>query len=180
MTIIAAVRRDGHTLIGCDTMASWGDRTTRLPTKLDEVGGAVVGASGVPMLSRAARDFGGDVATLEDVEALADHVIEFCKEHNAADEDGDLPGNLLVVTPDGRIWVASARGEVVEAEEYSAIGSGAAVALGAFHALSDTDDLTATGVLRRVLLAACTHGEGCGAPIVIAEVVPPPALEAVA
>ena len=76
---------------------------------------------------------------------------------------GDLDSTFLVASPGGLFHVASDL-SVTEFRRYFAIGSGAAIAMGAVHALWETE-LTAEQIAGRAAAAAVDLDLYCGAPI---------------
>ena len=81
---------------------------------------------------------------------------------------GSLDSTFLVVCAQGIFGVASDL-SVLRYERYFAIGSGAPVAIGAVHALYDSDS-DAEAIARSAAVAAIDHDVYCGHPIHVATV----------
>ena len=81
---------------------------------------------------------------------------------------GSLDSTFLVVCARGIFGVASDL-SVLRYERYFAIGSGAPVAIGAVHALYDSDS-DAEAIARSAAVAAIDHDVYCGHPIHVATV----------
>lgn len=136
MTIIAAAidRPSGRWAIGCDTGVSNSGTAWEVKTKIVRVGPALIGWAGNAGVARYLAEF---VWESRDSDRECGRLVEYLAERCKTPENGCA---LLVVDPASlRMWtLCSGDASVVEpAGEYVAIGSGAAVAMGAMFARPD-------------------------------------------
>lgn len=182
MSIAVAVRRDTTVALATDSMIHFGGE--KVPTwnladpKMRRVGQAWVAATGWTLYSNILDDWLDGRKRMPSLTTSA-AVFRFFNDlwkrlherysfvrDQPDDHDspfGDLDSTFLVVSPGGVFHVASDL-SVTRFEHYFAIGSGAPVALGAIHALWDTD-ADAAALARAGVDAAMTHDLYCGGPI---------------
>ena len=187
MSIAVAVRKDARIVLATDSQTNLGSE--RVPTanlsgpKFMPIGDAHLAATGWTLYSNILADvlgrrrssprLDGEASIFKFFTRLWGELHErynFVKDQ-ADDADspfGSLDSTFLVVCAQGIFGVASDL-SVLRYERYFAIGSGAPVALGAVHALYDSE-LDAEAIARNAALAAIDHDVYCGPPVHIATV----------
>ena len=171
MTVVAGrVQDDGSVVLAADTGLTKLQHRSAGANKLVRLGDAVVGWTGVSAVSSAIR-ICRPYRDPDDVESwlheLAHRVWAWSREREQLCDDGDgsrfAPATLLVATP-GALWeIDGIGGVVLVAEGYSAVGAGAAIAIGALY----------TGVTVRVAVEAClTHAHGCFGQVIQERLLP--------
>ena len=165
MTCVAGIAQSGRCYLCGDSAASAGDDRWTMGRKVRRIGGIVLGVAGDvalcgPILSgrwsprwdgRAPRAWIGD----EWVPAMRERLRR---------RRGDLTALLGV---GGELWVVDRDGSIVAppATSYTAIGSGAAWAVGALAALDGSRPRLAPRTrLRRALAIAARHSGGVAEP----------------
>ncbi|MDP7069979.1 MAG: hypothetical protein QF561_01365 [Phycisphaerales bacterium] len=182
MSIVAAIRRNGKITMGADTLALFGEgmtipETNACAEKIVKIGDAVVGGTGWAVyddiLAHHVRQSGPP--RLDSRAAVYDFFLRFWRalretyslvnEQAATKETpfGDLDATFLIASPGGLFNVSSDLG-VTEFHECHAIGSGAEYALGAMHAMRDTD-LDDETLIRNACGAAVAMDTACGGTI---------------
>ena len=168
MSIVAAIRRNGKITIGADSLALFGEGMT-IPEsnaraeKITPFGEAVLGGTGWAVYDDILTHHlqKSDPPTLSSRASIYSFFLEFWKalresyslvnEQAATKETpfGDLDATFLIASPGGLFNISSDLG-VTEFSQFHAIGSGSEYALGAMHALwnSNLDNET-------MVLAAC-------------------------
>ena len=187
MSIAVAVRKDSRIVLATDSQTNLGSE--RVPAanlsgpKFMPVGDAYMAATGWTLYSniladvlgrrRAVPRLDGEVNIFKFFTRLWEDLHErynFVKDQ-ADDADspfGSLDSTFLVVCARGIFGVASDL-SVLRYERYFAIGSGAPIALGAVHALYDSE-CDAEAIAHSAVLAAIDHDVYCGPPVHVATV----------
>ncbi len=187
MSIAVAVRKDTRIVLATDSQTNLGSE--RVPAenlsgpKFMRVGEAYMAATGWTLYSniladvlgrrRAAPRLDSEVNIFKFFTGLWGDLHErynFVKDQ-ADDADspfGSLDSTFLVACASGIFGVASDL-SVLRYERYFAIGSGAPVALGAVHALYESEH-DAEAIARGAASAAIDHDVYCGHPIHVASV----------
>ena len=187
MSIAVAVRKDARIVLATDSQTNLGSE--RVPAanlsgpKFMQIGEAYMAATGWTLYSNILADVLGrrratprldDEANIfkffmrlwEDLHARYNFVKDQADE--ADSPFGSLDSTFLVACARGIFGVASDL-SVLRYERYFAIGSGAPVALGAVHALYESEH-DAEAIARCATLAAIDHDVYCGHPIHLATV----------
>ena len=184
MSIAVAVRKHGRIALCTDSQTTLGGERVPAENCVDrkylQIGNAYLAATGwtlysniledvlrrrrsQPRLDSEARIFG----FFNELWHLLHDQYSFVKDQPREDEDGSPFGSLdssfLVVCARG-LFAVSSDLAVTRYERYFAIGSAAAVAMGACHALYD-EDADALTIARRSTGAAIAHDIYCGAPV---------------
>ncbi len=187
MSIAVAVRKDARIVLATDSQTNLGSE--RVPAanlsgpKFMQIGDAHMAATGWTLYSNILADVLGrrratprldsEVNIFKFFTRLWEELHErynFVKDQ-ADDADspfGSLDSTFLVVCAQGIFGVASDL-SVLRYERYFAIGSGAPIALGAVHALYESEG-DAEVIARSAALAAIDHDVYCGHPIHVATV----------
>lgn len=187
MTIAVAVRKGGETVIAADTQNNFGHnrvpmgnhRTQRswLSATLTWPPPAGVCMPTSWMISciaggRRGWAASGTCSVFQNFwKALHEHyslVNDQCQGEEESSPFGDLDASFLLVNGDGIFFVSSDTA-VTAFEQYYAVGSGAEFALGALHALYDSD-LDAEALARRACAAAMAFNLFCGGEIDVCRV----------
>ena len=182
MSIAVAVRKDAHIVLATDSQTNLGSE--RVPTanlsgpKFMQIGDAHLAATGWTLYSNILADVLGRRRTSPRLDSEANIFkfftrlwVELHERYNfvkdqADDADspfGSLDSTFLVVCAQGIFGVASDL-SVLRYERYFAIGSGAPIAIGAVHALYDSQS-DAEAIARGAAIAAIDHDVYCGHPI---------------
>ena len=187
MSIAVAVRKDSRIVLATDSQTNLGSE--RVPAsnlsgpKFMPIGDAYMAATGWTLYSniladvlgrrRAVPRLDGEASIFKFFTRLWEDLHErynFVKDQ-ADDADspfGSLDSTFLVVCARGIFGVASDL-SVLHYERYFAIGSGAPVAIGAVHALYDSE-CDAEAIAHSAVLAAIDHDVYCGPPVHVATV----------
>ena len=187
MSIAVAVRKDSRIVLATDSQTNLGSE--RVPAsnlsgpKFMPIGDAYMAATGWTLYSniladvlgrrRAVPRLDGEASIFKFFTRLWEDLHErynFVKDQ-ADDADspfGSLDSTFLVVCARGIFGVASDL-SVLRYERYFAIGSGAPIALGAVHALYDSER-DAEAIAHSAVLAAIDHDVYCGPPVHVATV----------
>ena len=187
MSIAVAVRKDARIVLATDSQTNLGSE--RVPAenlsgpKFTRIGDAYMAATGWTLYSNILADMLGrrratprldnEVSIFKFFTRLWGDLHErynFVKDQ-ADDADspfGSLDSTFLVVSANGIFGVASDL-SVLRYERYFAIGSGAPIALGAVHALYESESDAET-IARSAASAAIDHDVYCGHPIHLATV----------
>ena len=182
MSIAVAVRKDARIVLATDSQTNLGSE--RVPAanlsepKFMRIGEAYMAATGWTLYSniladmlarrRATPRLDGEVNIFKFFTRLWEELHErynFVKDQ-ADDADspfGSLDSTFLVVCERGIFGVASDL-SVLRYERYFAIGSGAPIAMGAVHALYESER-DAEAIVRAAAAAAIDHDVYCGHPI---------------
>ena len=182
MSIAVAVRKDARIVLATDSQTNLGSE--RVPAanlseaKFMQIGEAYMAATGWTLYSniladvlgrrRAMPRLDGEVNIFKFFTRLWEELHErynFVKDQ-ADDADspfGSLDSTFLVVCAQGIFGVASDL-SVLRYERYFAIGSGAPIALGAVHALYESER-DAEAIARNAASAAIDHDVYCGHPV---------------
>ena len=182
MSIAVAVRKDARIVLATDSQTNLGSE--RVPAanlsgaKFMQIGEAYMAATGWTLYSniladvlgrrRAMPRLDGEVNIFKFFTRLWEELHErynFVKDQ-ADDADspfGSLDSTFLVVCTQGIFGVASDL-SVLRYERYFAIGSGAPIALGAVHALYESER-NAEAIARDAASAAIDHDVYCGHPV---------------
>ena len=182
MSIAVAVRKKSRIALATDSQTNLGSE--RVPAanlsgpKYMQIGDAYLAATGwtlysniladvlarrrgMPRLDSEANIFKFFTRLWEDLHERYNFVKD--QADDADSPFGSLDSTFLVACPRGIFGVASDL-SVLRYERYFAIGSGAPVALGAVHALYDSE-LDAEAIARGAAGAAIDHDVYCGHPI---------------
>ena len=187
MSIAVAVRKSGRIVLASDSQTNMGSE--RVPPannagpKYVGVGDAYLAATGWTLYANIIADvlarrrgtprLDGEASIFLFFNELWRRLHEdysFVKDQ-ADDADspfGSLDSSFLVVSSAGLFSVSSDL-SVMRCERYFAIGSGAAVALGAAHVLYEAE-ADAEAIARRAVDAAMDHDVYCGPPVHVAAV----------
>jgi ATP-dependent protease HslVU (ClpYQ) peptidase subunit len=189
MTTLVVVKKAGVAAIAADTLTKWGAikesaRHVVNHSKLIRIGDtwlAVTGYSTFVLILQdyfsdpeSPADFGSPLEIFRTWQALHGALKETYFLQDGEDKDDDLESSqmdVLIANPQGIFGVAEHR-TVQAYARFAAYGSGAEIALGAMHALYDSD-LDAETLARRALEAAAEFDDRTGLPIevrVIAQV----------
>ena len=182
MSIAVAVRKDARIVLATDSQTNLGSE--RVPAanlsgaKFMQIGEAYMAATGWTLYSniladvlgrrRATPRLDGEVNIFKFFTRLWEELHErynFVKDQ-ADDADspfGSLDSTFLVVCARGVFGVASDL-SVLRYERYFAIGSGAPIALGAVHALYESES-DAEAIAHSAAAAAIDHDVYCGHPV---------------
>ena len=182
MSIAVAVRKEARIVLATDSQTNLGSE--RVPAanlsgpKFMRIGDAHLAATGWTLYSniladvlgrrRAAPRLDGEANIFKFFTRLWEELHErynFVKDQ-ADDADspfGSLDSTFLVVCAQGIYGIASDL-SVLRYERYFAIGSGAPVALGAVHALYESER-DAEEIARNAAVAAMDHDVYCGHPV---------------
>ena len=182
MSIAVAIRKDARIVLATDSQTNLGSE--RVPAanlsgpKFMRIGDAHLAATGWTLYSniladvlgrrRAAPRLDGEANIFKFFTRLWEELHErynFVKDQ-ADDADspfGSLDSTFLVVCAQGIFGIASDL-SVLRYERYFAIGSGAPVALGAAHALYESER-DAEEIARNAAVAAIDHDVYCGHPV---------------
>ena len=187
MSIAVAVRKDSRIVLATDSQTNLGSE--RVPAtnlsgpKFMQVGSAHLAATGWTLYSNILADVLGRRRTaprLDSEVSIFKFFIRLWEElherynfvkDQADDADspfGSLDSTFLVVCGQGIFGVASDL-SVLRYERYFAIGSGAPVALGAVHALYESER-DAEAIARSAAVAAIDHDVYCGHPVHVVKV----------
>ncbi|MEM7208295.1 MAG: MFS transporter [Pseudomonadota bacterium] len=169
MSTISVVRKNGEISIAADTLTSFGDlqlppELDRHPDKIQKLGDSyvgVVGSAAHTLVIESAfnrADFHADLSNRLSIFETFVKLHALLKDHyylNPKDDEEDpyesTRIDCVIANPNGIFAVYGLR-EVYEYEKYWSIGSGSDYALGAMHALYDSDDASAEKI-------ACTSVE---------------------
>jgi ATP-dependent HslUV protease, peptidase subunit HslV len=179
MSVIAAVRKGNQIVIAADTQDNFGDlrppADNHQAMKLRAFGGAVVGSSGWALYDDIFAHFLGKrrAPALKDRAAIFDFFVRFWKVLKrdypfVNDQPGkesetpfaNLDASFLVASPGG-IFLVSSNMSVSEFRQYYAIGSGGDYAIGAMHALYETEKNPAM-LAEKAVQAAMAYDASCG------------------
>ncbi len=183
MTIAVAVRKGGEIVIAADTQNNFGHNRAPIANhrtqKILTVGGNHLATSGWGLYANILDDFlarkrAPKLDTERDVfrffqtfwKVLHEHyslVNDQCQNEEERSPFGDLDASFLLANGGGIFFVSSDT-SVTEFQQYYAVGSGAEFALGALHALYDSD-LDAETLARRACAAAMAFNVYCGGEI---------------
>jgi len=187
MSIAVAVRKDARIVLATDSQTNLGSE--RVPAenlsgpKFMQIGDAYMAATGWTLYSNILADVLGRrraAPRLDDETSIFKFFMrlwgELHERYNfvkdqADDADspfGSLDSTFLVTCTSGIFGVASDL-SVLRYERYFAIGSGAPIAIGAVHALYESEH-DAESIARRAAGAAIDHDVYCGHPIHLATV----------
>ena len=187
MSIAVAVRKEARIVLATDSQTNLGSE--RVPAanlsgpKFMQIGDAYMAATGWTLYSNILADLLGRRRATPRLDTEANifrfftglwgdlhERYNFVKDQ-ADDADspfGSLDSTFLVVCARGIFGVASDL-SVLRYERYFAIGSGAPIALGAVHALYESE-CDAEAIVCRAATAAIDHDVYCGHPIHVASV----------
>ena len=185
MSIVVAVRKDGHTVMAADRQTSFGAEVVppgnQESSKIRRLGPTLLGRAGWSVYENILDHWLADRNPPE-IRGSAD-VFLFFKELWKALHDGyafvndqargkdspfgDLGGSFLLTAESGIYHVSPNMG-VSEFRQYYAIGSGADYALGALYARYDGDD-DAEALARLGVDAGCAFNVHCGGGVEILE-----------
>ena len=182
MSIAAAVRKNGKTVIAADTQINFGAVKVPIdnfrPAKVRRVGSSYLAMSGWGIYENifAASLTKADRPRLDSEKAIFRFFVGFWRElrehysfvnDQAHQEDpspfADLDASFLIANKKG-IFHVSGNMTVTAFEQYAAIGSGADYALGALHALYH-EELDAADLVQRACSAAMAFNIYCGGEI---------------
>jgi len=133
MSLIVAIKEQSRIYIGSDTMvcndggSTWHDKSKIWKSSSNKkilIGG--VGYLSVIEKVRHGYPFDADTPTLETVNAWMQNIISTVK------DDDDYS---FIICGNGKIFIASCGGLIIEAKDYEAIGSGRNVAMGALYSI---------------------------------------------
>ncbi len=181
MTIITAVKKNSIVCIAADTQSNFGSlqvssKYIKNSTKLSKVNGSILGVAGWCATCQILEHFIEDKPELFKLDnkwdifesflgihekLKNDYFIETKEEDDQPVESNQL--DALIINKNGIFEVGSYR-EVHEHNLFWALGSGKQIALGALHALYDTD-ATAQEIAEAGVKAASEFDDGCGLPI---------------
>ena len=187
MSIAVAVRKDARIVLATDSQTNLGSE--RVPAanlsgpKFMRIGDAYMAATGWTLYSNILADSLGRRRTTPRLDSEGTIFKFFTRlweelharynfvKDQADDADspfGSLDSTFLLVCAQGIYGVASDL-SVLRYERYFAIGSGAPVAIGAVHALYESE-CDAEAIARSAAHAAIDHDVYCGHPIHVAKV----------
>ena len=187
MSIAVAVRKEARIVLATDSQTNLGSE--RVPAanlsgpKFMQIGDAHLAATGWTLYSNILADVLGRRRAVPRLDGEADIFKFFTRlweelherynfvKDQADDADspfGSLDSTFLVVCAQGIFGIASDL-SVLRYERYFAIGSGAPVAIGAAHALYESER-DAEAIARSAAVAAIDHDVYCGHPIHVATV----------
>lgn len=173
MSVIAAIVRDGHAVMACDSRVSFGAEMVGGAPKVFKRGRALVGLCGSLCFLRALRDAPPLLRAIEhDVTAkecedwcgrLVDYMIAWGKERGQGQANG--PDFSMTVATTAGIWRVVGDGSVTAIlRGWDAIGSGGAEARAVLHlAWNDSKSLRDSVTLACSVAAALDSS--CGLPI---------------
>lgn len=174
MTVLVAVidRTAACAWLGSDTLATSGQNTFLVASKIVRIGAALVGTCGTPSAGRFLRAYtllptdADHEATVRWVDDLVGAWRSWARDEHYADKDtGDTPWWAIVATPLG-LWSLGSDGSVVEhADDYAAEGSGAGPALGALWGMAVSGGVVGRERVELAVVAAIAHGDGCGGTV---------------
>ena len=182
MSVAVAVLRDDSLALATDSMIHFGGEkvpaNNLADTKMRRVGPAWVAATGWSLYSNILDDWLGGrkrAPSLANEGAIFRFFNDFWSQlhdrysfvkDQPDDHDspfGDLDSTFLIASPGGLFHVASDL-SVTRFQRYFAIGSGASLAIGAVHALWDSDH-TAEEIATKAVASAVDHDLYCGGPL---------------
>ncbi len=187
MSIAVAVRKEARIVLATDSQTNLGSE--RVPAanlsgpKFMQIGDAHLAATGWTLYSNILADVLGRRRAVPRLDGEADIFKFFTRlweelherynfvKDQADDADspfGSLDSTFLVVCAQGIFGIASDL-SVLRYERYFAIGSGAPVAIGAAHALYESER-DAEAIARSAAVAAIDHDVYCGHPVHVATV----------
>lgn len=187
MSIAVAVRKEARIVLATDSQTNLGSE--RVPAanlsgpKFMQIGDAHLAATGWTLYSNILADMLGRRRAVPRLDGEADIFKFFTRlweelherynfvKDQADDADspfGSLDSTFLVVCAQGIFGIASDL-SVLRYERYFAIGSGAPVAIGAAHALYESER-DAEAIARSAAVAAIDHDVYCGHPVHVATV----------
>ena len=187
MSIAVAVRKEARIVLATDSQTNLGSE--RVPAanlsgpKFMQIGDAHLAATGWTLYSNILADVLGRRRAVPRLDGEADIFKFFTRlweelherynfvKDQADDADspfGSLDSTFLVVCAQGIFGIASDL-SVLRYERYFAIGSGAPVAIGAAHALYESE-CDAEAIARSAAVAAIDHDVYCGHPVHVATV----------
>ena len=187
MSIAVAVRKDTRIVLATDSQTNLGSE--RVPAanlsgpKYLQIGDAYMAATGWTLYSNILADVLGRRRAIPRLDSEGNIFKFFMRlwedlherynfvKDQADDADspfGSLDSTFLIVCTRGIFGVASDL-SVLRYERYFAIGSGAPIALGAVHALYESER-DAEAIARDAALAAIDHDVYCGHPLHVATV----------
>lgn len=183
MSVAVAIQKDGVIVLASDSQTSFaGERVppeNRAEVKYLKVGNAYIASTGWTLYSNILRDVLRRRRSAPRLDS-EDAIFRFFNElwgqlhdrysfvnDQADDSDGSPFGNLdssfIVVAAQG-LFSVSTDMSVARFDRYFAIGSGAAVALGALHALYEKA-FSAQEIAEAAVSASMSHDIYCGPPI---------------
>jgi ATP-dependent HslUV protease subunit HslV len=188
MTVAVAVRKGGQIVLAADTQNNFGHNRAPISNhrtqKILTVGDNHLATSGWGLYANILDDFLArkrppKLDSERDVfrffqafwKALHEQyslVNDQCQAEEERSPFGDLYASFLLVNGGGIFYVSSDT-SVTAFEQYYAVGSGAEFALGALHALYDTD-LDAETIARRACAAAMAFNVYCGGEVDVCRV----------
>jgi len=181
MTIICAVRKNDEIAISCDTQSNYGSlqvssKYIKNSNKLYSVNNSILGIAGwcavsdmVEHLIKHEKKMFKLNNRMEIFSTLMllhkkmkdDYFIETREEDDQPVESSQL--DALIINENGVFGIGSYR-EVNQYNKYWAMGSGKRLALGAMHALYDSN-ITAKEIVEAGVRAAAEYDDGCGLPL---------------
>lgn len=182
MSTVAAVHKNGKTVIACDTLIKWGNEKNSAKhvvnhDKIIETNGtyiAVTGpAAGILALKHYFKTTENKICfdTVDDIFVTFRDIQEALKEDYHLDikndETGFEPNSMycLLANKHGIFAVGSYR-DVQQFKHYYAYGSGSEYALGAMLEANKNDKLSAEEVATLGIEAACEFDDATEAPII--------------
>ena len=187
MSIVTALRRNGHITMAADTLALFGEGMVIPPgnasiSKIMRIGDALVGGTGWAVYDDILEHFlaGSPTPPLDSRPAIYAFFLEFWKalretyslvnDQSASKETpfGDLDATFLIASPGGLFKVSSDLG-VTEFRHHHAIGSGCEYALGAMHTLTQTETNDSI-VVRTACEAAIAMDVSCGGEVEVVQI----------
>ena len=181
MSVVCAAIKDGVVAISCDTQTNFGStrvsaRHMKNPDKLYTVNGNVIGIVGwnaistmLEFLMKSDKKLFQLSNRMEIYSTLLSlhtkmkevHFIETNEDDDQPVESNQL--DALIINANGLFEIGSYR-EVNEYKTYSAVGAGRRYALGAMHALYDTE-ASAKQIVEAGVKAAAEFSDSCGLPL---------------
>lgn len=183
MSVAVAVDKGGVITLASDSQTSFGSERVppqnRAEVKYLKVGSAYIATTGWTLYANILSDWLSrrrNQPRLNDEASIFRFFNELWRQlhdrysfvnDQADDSDGSPFGNLdssfIVANPSG-VFSVSTDMSVARFDRYFAIGSGSQVAIGALHALYETD-LGAEAIAHAAVAAAMDHDIYCGPPI---------------
>ncbi len=181
MTTLAVVKKNGVAAIAADTLTKWGtnkESSSYIANhgKLIQVGDTWLAVTGYTTFILILKDYFSNPDVPADFQSVAAIFRTWQALHGALkeqyfllpgeDKDDDLESSqmdVLIANPNGIFGVAEHR-SVQEFSKFYAYGSGSDLAMGAMHALYNSQ-LSAEEIARRAVEAAAEFDDRTGLPV---------------
>lgn len=186
MTIVAALKQNGEIWMASDRQTTFNYDFARADdvygSKIVQYQNALIATSGMALFKNALKYYAASGKTAYNARFDNDTDVmdfffkfhAFMKEKyglgNAKNDDVEkLSYNSFLVATSDLIYQVSCARDVASYENFTAIGNGAEIAMGAIHALTPLIDNPSV-ILEKALAAGCYFKHGCGGEVDIVHV----------